>query len=487
MAGPGARLCDRLIFGSAAVAPAGSLFSQQAGAGEAERQQQLSRTRWTIYGLTVAWCVPLTMLLPAYTEYVILRRCKALSPESYPGDCSSPEVSASAAQWTTWMLSTCNLCGAASALALGNLADRYGRRPMLMFNAGSQVFGSLGLLIVVLTDGPLWMLLPSFFLNGVGGGTPVFTALTMGALADGAETEAERGRIFGLVTGVSMVSSIFAPFVGGQLTTAGGIGEVFPALHGGNFQIVFLIFFVGNVLVCGCEYALLPETLDPAVSRREKAKPFDYWATTFGSLKILRIVPLRNLFLIYCCIVLALDPMSNLEILYGTLRFKMTPSEVGTFISGAGIFRAVSVLLLFPLVLRLIVPERRALVWGLRGGVTILIVATGCFGLPSTRLGLSWVYSLEGLDALWQTSISTLFSVVGEENGVEQGQVLSLISFASSAFFTVSPVIFNVIWAATVAWWPSFTFHMITVCACLGLALTASVDQTARGNNLLTN
>jgi hypothetical protein len=102
-------------------------------------------------------------------------------------------------------------------------------------------------------------------------------------------------------------------------------------------------------------------------------------------------------------------------------------------------------------------------------------------------LGLSWVYSLEGLDALWQTSISTLFSVVGEENGVEQGQVLSLISFASSAFFTVSPVIFNVIWAATVGWWPSFTFHMITMCACLGLVLTASVDQTARGNNLPTN
>jgi hypothetical protein len=45
-----------------------------------------------------------------------------------------------------------------------------------MANAGSQVFGSLGLLVVVLVDGPLWLLLPSFFLNGVGGGTPVFMA-----------------------------------------------------------------------------------------------------------------------------------------------------------------------------------------------------------------------------------------------------------------------------------------------------------------------
>ena len=106
--------------------------------------------------------------------------------------------------------------------------------------------------------------------------------------------------------------------------------------------------------------------------------------------------------------------------------------------------------------------------------------------VPSLRRELSWVYALEGLDGLWQSSISTLFSVVGEENGIEQGQVLSLISFASSTFFTVSPVIFNMIWALTVAWWPSFTFHMITMCACLGLALTTSIDQTARGTTLLT-
>jgi hypothetical protein len=30
------------------------------------------------------------------------------------------------------------------------------------------VFGSLGLLLVVLSEGPLWLLLPFFLLNGVG-------------------------------------------------------------------------------------------------------------------------------------------------------------------------------------------------------------------------------------------------------------------------------------------------------------------------------
>ena len=474
----GARLCDGLLFGKSGSSTHDSRGAALLpGSSEAGRKQKLGRTRAIIYFLTVLWFVPLTMLLPAYTEYVILRRCRVLSPDTYPADCSSPVVSASAAQWTTWMLSTCNLCGAASSLALGKLSDRYGRRPMLILNAGSQVFGSLGLLLVVLFDGPLGLLLPSFFLNGVGGGTPVFMALTMGALADGAESEAERGKVFGLVTGVSMISGIFAPYIGGQLTKAGGVGELFPGLSGGNFQIVYLIFFVGNVSICACEYALLPETLDPAVSAREKAKPFDYWATTFGSLEILKIPPLRRLFMIYLLVVLALDPMTNLEILYGTLKFQMTPAEIGAYISGAGIFRAISVLVLFPLVLKLVTPKRRALVVGLRLGVGTLIVATGCFGLPSSRRGLSALFALEGLDALWQTSISTLFSVVGEENGVGQGQVLSLVSFASSSFFTISPVLFNLIWSATVGWWPSFTFHMITLCACGGLAYTVTLDQ----------
>ena len=49
-----------------------------------------------------------------------------------------------------------------------------------------------------------------------------------------------------------------------------------------------------------------------------------------------------------------------------------------------------------------------------------------------------------------------------------QGQVLSLISFAGGAFYTISPIVFNTVWTATVVWWPGFTFVVITVCAIMG-------------------
>jgi hypothetical protein len=38
--------------------------------------------------------------------------------------------------------------------------------------------------------------------------------------------------------------------------------------------------------------------------------------------------------------------------------------------------------------------------------------------------------------------------------------------------------VFNLVWSATVGWWPTFTFKMITLCACGGLALTLAVEHT---------
>eukprot|EP01047_Picozoa_sp_COSAG01_P107969 COSAG01_NODE_36928_length_510_cov_9.875912_2_plen_85_part_01 len=62
-----------------------------------------------------------------------------------------------------------------------------------------------------------------------------------------------------------------------------------------------------------------------------------------------------------------------------------------------------------------------AFAWrGRRLGVVLLVAPSSDVWAPLMSSGS------EGLDALWQTSISTLFSVVGEEHGVEQGQVLSL-------------------------------------------------------------
>lgn len=459
------------------------------GVSGGERQHE--RTRRIIYFLTVVWSVPLIMWFPAYTQYVLARRCSALMATGEATSCGSSVVSASAAQWSTWCLSTCNLCGALSALALGKLADRHGRRPMLMFNAGSQVFGSLGLLLVVLFEAPLSWLLPFFFLNGLGGGTPVFTALSMGVLADGAQDESQRGRVFGQLTAVNFICGWIAPFVGGHLTKTGGIGELSSSFCGGSFQLVYLVFFLGNLTVCLCEYALLPETLSPQAIVEAKRTPFSYWNTTCGSLQILKLKPIRDLFMIYCMVVLALDPMTNLEILFAYLNFPTLANVggtefVGNFISGNGFCRAVSVLVLYPIVLKKVHGERRSLVFALRIGILILICVTASFGLfdgNSSQVALQCIFAIGGLDAMWQSAIATLFSMVGEEHGIGQGQVLSLQSFAGGAFYTVSPLIFNSIWAFTVAkGMHSFTFHVITVCAIGGLILTNRIQTGLAGS-----
>ena len=145
------------------------------------------------------------------------------------------------------------------------------------------------------------------------------------------------------------------------------MGEVFPTMDGGAFQLVYVLFFLGNLTVCCSEYYLLPETLSPAAIVEAKRIPFSYWETTFGSLAILKIEKIRDLFLIYCMVVLALDPMTNLEILFAYLNFPdIGPEDIGNFISGNGFCRAVSVMVIYPIVLKNVQPERRSLVYALR-------------------------------------------------------------------------------------------------------------------------
>eukprot|EP01050_Picozoa_sp_SAG11_P050929 SAG11_NODE_28665_length_319_cov_0.709091_1_plen_93_part_10 len=72
---------------SGAVAVASGLL-QRPGRAEPER------TRRVIYFLTVVWFVPLIMWFPAYTQYVLARRCSALMATGEASSCSSSVVSA---------------------------------------------------------------------------------------------------------------------------------------------------------------------------------------------------------------------------------------------------------------------------------------------------------------------------------------------------------------------------------------------------------
>ena len=68
-----------------------------------------------------------------------------------------PQVNASAANYTNVCFALpCNVPNAITALALGTLSDRYGRRPLMLLCVITQCLGSLGALLVMLFDLDIW-------------------------------------------------------------------------------------------------------------------------------------------------------------------------------------------------------------------------------------------------------------------------------------------------------------------------------------------
>jgi len=102
----GDSLCDQPPGGSSSVqaqygspaesaGPPGSAAAVAGGAAASETAAATERTRNIIYFLTVVWFVPLIMWFPAYTQYVLQRRCKALMETGEVEGCDNAAVSAS--------------------------------------------------------------------------------------------------------------------------------------------------------------------------------------------------------------------------------------------------------------------------------------------------------------------------------------------------------------------------------------------------------
>jgi DHA1 family tetracycline resistance protein-like MFS transporter len=130
---------------------------------------------------------------------------------------------------------------------IGNLSDRFGRRPILLASVLSFAVDNL----ICAVAGSFWMLFIGRVLAGISGAS---YATASAYIAD-ISTNENRGRNFGLV-GISFgVGFTLGPVVGGVL------GELGPRIP---FYVAALIAFVNFAVAL----FLLPETLDAAHRRR---------------------------------------------------------------------------------------------------------------------------------------------------------------------------------------------------------------------------
>ncbi|MCL4107871.1 UNVERIFIED_CONTAM: hypothetical protein GTU68_001188 [Idotea baltica] len=279
---------------------------------------------------------------------------------------------------------------------LGNLSDRYGRRPILLLSLAVMAVDYL----VMAIAGSIWLLLIARIVGGI---TAATSSTANAFIADISKPE-EKSANFGLVGAAFGIGFVIGPIIGGLLGNEFGPRAPFYAAAGVAFLNLVLGFFV------------LPETVTDKIRRPfkwAKADPFAAFRdiSSFPGLSKLLVFSflLEFAFIVYP----AIWPY------FTKVRFDWSPGMVGLSLGAYGI----SMALVQAGLIRVVIPkfgEARCILFGLIieifGFLFLAFVTNGVVALiiiPITALGAVVTPSLQGI-----MSRSTSDDRQGELQGV---------------------------------------------------------------------
>jgi MFS transporter, DHA1 family, tetracycline resistance protein len=287
---------------------------------------------------------------------------------------------------------------------LGNLSDRFGRRPVLL-----AAIGALGIDYLILGFAPTlgWLFLGRAIAGMAGASfTPAYAYV-----ADITPPE-RRAQNFGIVSGAFGVGFIVGPALGGLL---GGLGPRAPFFAAAALSLANLAY----------GYFVLAESLP-----QERRRPFAWRrANPLGTL-----VQMRKQRVVRGVLVALFLWMVGHQVMpatwgfYTKFRFEWSEAMIGLSLAVAGLVMATSQMTL----LRVLVPrlgERRAALVG------IAIAAVGYLGYATATEGwmmfawlLTWFFG-----AIVMPSTNALMShrIAADAQGELQGAVASLYSLSS--------------------------------------------------------
>ena len=290
------------------------------------------------------------------------------------------------------------------APVLGNLSDRFGRRPVLLY-----AIGSLGVDYLIMGSAPtLAWLFVGRAVSGMAGAsfTPAYAYV-----ADISPPE-RRAQNFGVVSAMFGLGFIIGPALGGLLGHFGPRAPFYAA------ATLSLLNFVYGLFV-------LPESLP-----KERRRPFDWKrANPFGTFRQMNKHPVvRGLLLALFLWMVANQVFPSTWSFYTKLRFGWSEAMIGASLALVGAIMVTSQMVL----LRLLVPrlgERRVAVMG------ILVAAIMYAGLAAaTRAWMLFAWlGLWFFGAIVFPVTNALMShrIAPEAQGELQGAVAGLASLAA--------------------------------------------------------
>ncbi len=309
---------------------------------------------------------------------------------------------------------------------VGNLSDRYGRRPVLII---SLVIMAFDYVLMALAH-TIWLLIIGRFIGGITAATQSTSAAYM---ADISKPE-EKAANFGLIGAAFGVGFVLGPLLGGFLAEFGTRAPFWAAAFLAAANAVF-------------GYYVLPETVTDRIRR-----PFEWRrANPLGAFKNIGDLPgLKRLMLITFVYTIAFFVYPGVWAYFGAERFDWGPGMIGLSLGVFGIGIAIVQGLLIRPILNMI-GERKAVILGLSIDVLAFVmlgfVTQGWIALaltPLTALGSIAGPALQGIMSRTASD---------DQQGELQGAVTSINAVAT----IVAPlVVTQTFWYFTAAGTPYY-------------------------------
>ncbi|WP_342076427.1 TCR/Tet family MFS transporter [Yoonia sp. SS1-5] len=293
---------------------------------------------------------------------------------------------------------------------VGNLSDRYGRRPVLLISLVIMAFDY----VLMAVAGTIWLLIIGRIIGGITAATQSTSAAYM---ADISAPE-DKAANFGLIGAAFGVGFVLGPLLGGVLAEYGTRAPFWAAAFLAAANAIF-------------GYFVLPETVTDRIRR-----PFEWRrANPLGAFTNIGKLPgLKRLMLITFVYTVAFFVYPGVWAYYGAERFDWSPGMIGLSLGIFGIgIAVVQGLLIKPILNR--IGERKAVILGL----SIDVVAFVLLGFVTNGWVALALTPLTALGSIAGPALQGIMSRTASDD--QQGELQGTVTSINAVATIVAPLV----------------------------------------------